>query len=346
MIKKYLGLCLITASMLVMGCSSDDDGPADTTGSTTGGAGPTFITVPPTVTFPEPLPDGWVEPTLNVVDTATGDTNLSSLAAAITRANLGATLGDAAQTFTVFAPSDAAFAALPDGTIASMADEDLTDLLRHHVVSGALDGAGVAAGAGSSVTMLNGDVLAITDDGAGNLSIGGAPISATDTYTTNGIIHIIDMVLIPPADMPDTTGTTTDATTGTTTTDTGTTGGDPVGAGEQAVIDNGNTDYVAAFFPTGQFATANLTDSAWTVFAPTNAALAGAALTKAQIDNSIYTDTAPLAPAALTDGLTLNMFGGASHAVTNDGTDITVGGFPVTVIYEGTAIIYSIDGIL
>ena len=64
MFKKYLGLSLITASMLVMGCSLDDDGPAATDGGT---MEPTLVTVPATVTFPDPLPEGWVDPTLNIV---------------------------------------------------------------------------------------------------------------------------------------------------------------------------------------------------------------------------------------------------------------------------------------
>ena len=84
MFKKYLGLSLITASALVMGCSSSDDGPATP-------AGPTTVTVPATVTLP-----AGVEPTLDIVALAVNTPELSQLVDAINRTTLGTALSDAA----------------------------------------------------------------------------------------------------------------------------------------------------------------------------------------------------------------------------------------------------------
>ena len=368
MIKKYLGLSLITASMLVMGCSSDDDGPGDTTGSTTGtttGSMDTLITVPATVT----LPTGVEAPTLNIVETAAGNENLTSLVAAVTRVGLVDTLSNADSTFTVFAPSDTAFSALPDGTVDSMSDEDLTALLNYHVVVGALDGAGVAAGVGSSVATVQGDALPITADANGALSIGGAPISATDVYTTNGIVHIIDTVLIPAAE-PDTDGDTvvdsedncpavanmdqldTDGngvgdacepgtTTGTTTGETST------GAVEQIMTDAGNlSGYLAGLATTVNVQSfEDASGLTWTVFAPTDSALAGTAVDNSIVQDSINVNGAfdEAALGAMTE-ITTNQ--GKTYAVVNAGGAISVGGFPVTLLSSGNTVVYSIEGVL
>ncbi len=195
MIKKYLGLSLLSASMLVMGCSSDDD---SNDGDANGG-GAMLVTVPATVTLPE-----GVEPTLNITELAVNTPDLAQLVAAVTRANLGDTLADTDSGFTVFAPTDAAFAALPEGTVDGLSDEALTDLLQYHVVSGALNAEGVIAGVGMEVATLNGRNLAIgsdaTDPEAVVYTIGGANIVGTDIYATNGIVHLIDTVLIPPVE--------------------------------------------------------------------------------------------------------------------------------------------------
>jgi uncharacterized surface protein with fasciclin (FAS1) repeats len=97
--------------------------------------------------------------------------------------------------FTVFAPTDAAFAALPAGTLdALLADtEALTAVLTHHVVAGkamAADVSGV-----TSVTTLQGGELAVsTEDG---VSIGEASVVTADIEAANGVIHVIDTVLVP-----------------------------------------------------------------------------------------------------------------------------------------------------
>jgi len=118
-----------------------------------------------------------------------------TLATALTSANLIDAL-KADGPFTVFAPTDAAFAALPEGTLdALLADpEALAEVLTYHVVSGqvfARDLDGVV----SSSTLAGYPVLFDLSDGA---KINSSNITSTDILTTNGVIHVIDEVLLPP----------------------------------------------------------------------------------------------------------------------------------------------------
>ena len=106
--------------------------------------------------------------------------------------------------FTVFAPSDEAFAALPEGTVASLLEDPkgaLTNILLYHVVSGkvmaadvlGMDGKEVeTVGGGKFTIMLDGDKVMLKD-AAGNM----IPVSSTDIEVSNGVIHVIDGVLMP-----------------------------------------------------------------------------------------------------------------------------------------------------
>ena len=97
--------------------------------------------------------------------------------------------------FTLFAPTDAAFAALPEGTLESLTTEQLLDILLYHVVVGAqVNAADVTAG---DVSMGNGaNATLSTDDG---VMINDANVILTDLIGTNGVIHIIDKVILPPS---------------------------------------------------------------------------------------------------------------------------------------------------
>ncbi len=360
MIKKYLGLSLITASMLVMGCSSDDDGGEDMNQT------PTLVTVPADLLIPADLDP---QPTLSITELAVNTTDLSDLAAAVTRANLADTLNNPDATFTVFAPTNAAFAALADGTVENLTDEALRAILQNHVVAGALDASGVVGGVGMDVAMLAGDNLSIGATSADPVTytIGGANIIATDIYATNGIVHLIDAVIVPveePVADADADGIADDVdncpavanpdqvdTDGNGTGDACDAGGettDTTGTGdrlptEQAIFDAGNTEYLTQFDTA--FGVQSLEDNGWTVFAPTNTALGGAALSAAQMQNTISVNGALDADAlgALTEITTNN---GVTYPVTNTAGAITVGGFAVTLISAGTAAVYSIDGVL
>ena len=125
-----------------------------------------------------------------------------SLVAALTHVGLVETLqGDGP--FTVFAPTDAAFeaAGIDLSTFDTDAEnETLTDILLYHVVSGAVDAANVTDG--MVATMVNGDNATFTvTDGA--VMINDANVTTADVTASNGIIHVIDRVLLPPADEPE-----------------------------------------------------------------------------------------------------------------------------------------------
>jgi len=136
-------------------------------------------------------------PTLNIVETAVDAGSFTTLVAAVQAAGLDATLADPDTEFTVFAPTDAAFAALPEGTVDALLGDipALTDILLKHVISGsAVDSITALTLNGSEVETAGGDLIdvQIMD---GQLFIGGAAVTSSDIATTNGIIHVIDMVI-------------------------------------------------------------------------------------------------------------------------------------------------------
>ncbi len=134
----------------------------------------------------------------DIVDTAVAAGDFSTLVAAVQAAGLEGTLrGDGP--FTVFAPTDAAFAALPAGTLDSLlADPDaLADLLLYHVVSGEVLAADVVGL--DSATAANGDDISIEVVGGAVVLNGSANVVATDVMASNGVIHVIDAVILPPA---------------------------------------------------------------------------------------------------------------------------------------------------
>ena len=124
-----------------------------------------------------------------------------SLVAALAHADLVTEL-QADGPFTVFAPTDAAFAAAGIDLATFDTDEEnatLVDILTYHVYSGSVESSAVTDGL--TVTMLNGDEATFTvADGA--VSIGDATVTTADVVASNGIIHVIDKVLMPPADEP------------------------------------------------------------------------------------------------------------------------------------------------
>ena len=124
-----------------------------------------------------------------------------SLVAALAHADLVTAL-QADGPFTVFAPTDAAFTAA--GIDLSTFDTDeknatLVDILKYHVYSGSVQSSAVTDG--QTVTMLNGDEATFTV-ADGTVMIGEATVTMADVATSNGIIHVIDKVLMPPADEP------------------------------------------------------------------------------------------------------------------------------------------------
>lgn len=135
----------------------------------------------------------------NIVEIAAGDDRFETLVAAVQAAGLVDTLqGDGP--FTVFAPTDDAFAALPAGTLeALLADTDtLTKILTYHVVSGKVMAGDVVGLDGQEVGTVQGENVMVKVDG-GNVMINDANVIITDIEASNGVIHVIDKVIIPPS---------------------------------------------------------------------------------------------------------------------------------------------------
>ena len=136
---------------------------------------------------------------MNIVETAVADGRFKTLAAALGAAGLVGTLKGAGP-FTVFAPTDDAFAKLPAGTIEKLlkpeAKQKLTDILLYHVVSGKVM-AGDVVKLTSATTVLGKDVAIAVKDGKVFLN-NAAQVIITDINTSNGVIHVIDSVILPP----------------------------------------------------------------------------------------------------------------------------------------------------
>jgi len=132
----------------------------------------------------------------DIVDTAIAG-NFNTLVAAVKAADLVETLKGTGP-FTVFAPTDAAFAKLPAGTLDSLLKPEnkakLQNILKYHVVSGKVMAADVVK-LHSAKTVAGQEVAIKTVDGA--VSVGDAHVTKTDIEASNGVIHVIDSVLLP-----------------------------------------------------------------------------------------------------------------------------------------------------
>jgi uncharacterized surface protein with fasciclin (FAS1) repeats len=133
----------------------------------------------------------------DIIDTAVAAGSFKTLAAAATAAGLVPTLKSAGP-FTVFAPSDAAFGKLPAGTVESLLKDlpKLTAILTYHVVAGKVMAADVMTMDGKTAATVNGASLAVSTTGGVKLN-GTVNVVTTDIECTNGVIHVIDSVLLP-----------------------------------------------------------------------------------------------------------------------------------------------------
>lgn len=135
----------------------------------------------------------------DIVAVASGAGQFKTLLAAATAAGLVPTLQSAGP-FTVFAPTDAAFAALPAGTVDTLLKPEnrkqLASVLTYHVVPGKTLSTALA-GKQLSVATVQGATVAI--DGRKGVMVNGAKVISADVAASNGVIHVIDKVLMPPA---------------------------------------------------------------------------------------------------------------------------------------------------
>jgi uncharacterized surface protein with fasciclin (FAS1) repeats len=133
---------------------------------------------------------------MNIVETAVSAGSFTTLVAAVEAAGLVETLSGEGP-FTVFAPTDEAFAALPEGTVEGLLEdtEALTAVLTYHVVPGAVMSGDLSDG--MTATTVNGADIEVGID-MGTVMINDATVTTADIETSNGVIHVIDSVILPP----------------------------------------------------------------------------------------------------------------------------------------------------
>jgi uncharacterized surface protein with fasciclin (FAS1) repeats len=170
-------------------CGSDDD-TAATTPATAAPAATTADTMAPADTM-VPAEAG------DIVAVASANPDFTTLVAAVQAAGLVETLQGPGP-FTVFAPTNEAFAALPAGLVDALLLPENVDalvaVLTYHVVPGTVMAADVAAG---DVATVQGENITVTTDGG--VKVNDANVVATDVVASNGVIHVIDAVIVPPS---------------------------------------------------------------------------------------------------------------------------------------------------
>ncbi|MEG4579334.1 fasciclin domain-containing protein [Microcoleus sp. MON1_C5] len=153
---------------------------------------PTRTSPPPTGASPAPT-----SAAKDIVAIASGDPQFKTLTKALGAADLVATLQRKGP-FTVFAPTDAAFAALPEGTVENLLKPEnkaqLTKILAYHVVPGSVVSTSLKSG---DVKSVEGSSLKVAVS-TGKVTVGGANVVKADIKASNGVIHVIDKVLMPP----------------------------------------------------------------------------------------------------------------------------------------------------
>ncbi|MGB3544814.1 fasciclin domain-containing protein [Rubrivirga sp.] len=137
------------------------------------------------------------EPTSTIAQVLEADGRFTVLLGAVETAGLGNALSNAGP-LTVFAPTDSAFAALPEGTLDALTPDDLRAVILGHVVEGAVSSS-AAAEVGEAVSVSGVPLVFSTESG---LSVNGAPVLEGDVAATNGVVHVLDAVLLPPPSAP------------------------------------------------------------------------------------------------------------------------------------------------
>ena len=135
----------------------------------------------------------------DIVDTAVEAGSFTTLVSLVQAAGLEETLRGEGP-YTVFAPTDDAFAAVPQETLDALAADPkgaLTDVLTYHVVAGKVMSTDLSDG--MMAETVNGESVEITINDDGTVMVGNATVVTADIETANGVIHVIDTVLIPPS---------------------------------------------------------------------------------------------------------------------------------------------------
>ncbi len=266
-----------------------------------------------------------IPPVTTVVDVIVNSPDHDTLEAAVIAANLAETLsGDGP--FTVFAPTDDAFAALPDGTIEALLGDPqgaLTDILLYHVLGAQVLSTDLVDG--QTAMTLNGDELtvSITNDG---VFINNAQVTVADITTDNGVVHVIDAVLIPP------TTTVVDV-----------------------IVNSPDHNTLETAVLAAGLETALSGDGPFTVFAPTDDAFAALPAELLNAPQGLLTNVllyhvlaAEVLSTDLMDGMTATTLLGADITVSinNDGVFINDAQVTVADIQTDNGVVHVIDAVL
>ena len=192
----------IAALGLIAGACSDDSDSDDSSTPTVEQTTATTAAAPAATEAPATTEAMAAED--DIVDTAIAAGDFTTLVAAVQAAGLEETLRGEGP-FTVFAPTDDAFAALPEGTVETLLEDptgDLASILTYHVVAGAVPAADVVGLDGQEVETVNGATFTVNIGDDGSVSLTDAAgnevnVVATDIQASNGVIHVIDAVLMP-----------------------------------------------------------------------------------------------------------------------------------------------------
>lgn len=270
-----------------------------------------------------------------VVDIVVNSPDHNTLETAVIAAELADDLSGAGP-FTVFAPTDAAFAAIDPATLdALLADPtgDLATILSHHVVFGVADSSNITDGL--AVGNLIAQNLAFSTS-TGSLTVNGATITVTDLRASNGVVHVIDAVMLPMMVPTRINGTIMDVVSTS-----------PVHTTLNTLLETAGLD--AALSGTGPF----------TLFAPTDAAIA--ALPQATVDALLADPTGALTDVLLfhavngvastdniTDGLVIGSLSGKnlSFTATANGVSVEQSNISVFDIYTNNGVVHVIDAVL
>ncbi|MBK7428056.1 MAG: fasciclin domain-containing protein [Saprospiraceae bacterium] len=266
-----------------------------------------------------------------VVDIIVNSPDHNVLEAAVIAAELADDLsGDGP--FTVFAPTDAAFAALPSGTVEALLEDPtgaLAQILLYHVVAGTALSTDLSDG--QSIVTLNGAAVTVTIEG-GNVFINDAQVTVADILADNGVVHVIDAVLLPPA----VSNTVVDI-----------------------IVNSPDHNVLEAAVIAAELADDLSGDGLFTVFAPTDAAFA--ALPAGTVEALLEDPTGALAQILLyhvvagtalstdlSDGQSIVTLNGASVTVTIEGGSVFINDAQVTVadIQADNGVVHVIDAVL
>jgi transforming growth factor-beta-induced protein len=284
------------------------------------------------------------EPNMSLVEVASGNPDLSTLVSALQSTGLDTTLANLDNDYTVFAPTNAAFAKLPAGTVEGLTSEQLTDILLYHVIAGEVlsDGAIKVAQSMDNMAAMANEAKAAVSFTDGRLFINGAKVSAANVMAKNGVVHLIDNVIMPPAMMVEPT----------------------MNIVEVALADPDNfSTLVVALTAADLVTTLSNEEAKFTVFAPTNAAFAKIdadaltalladteALTKVLLTHVVAESSISSFDAYAANGGSLTTASGTMIDVSIDAEtgQLIVGGAKVVIsdVYTTNGIIHVIDTVI